>query len=708
MPSGRGRSQSRGPPPRGPGGYWNQPFNDRPIDRPTYDHPNDVFRDRRGDGQYHRPSGYDSYRPSADDTDHPRQENQAAVAANRRRASMHEPPAQARPMLDRTTSFQDRPNNVRTESPIQNPITVKSPNQPPAQAIELRKRSVPGDIEERPTDPRLRLQRTITAPPQKAGSITSREHTESPAALIMGMDGVGDAASEDIVMADTEVDAENTDNSVYDALIRFINHAVAAGIDLHRYQLLGAEVKKSKADKDKAMQQSKLAPIVMEGHRNRHSLAVKSFNVAYQELKNSNEGRAAKGHEFVDQITTLISNSFTEHYQKVRSSEQEQNETRHNAIILKVEAVEKDVLTLQNTRKVSDRLDLIEKKEKETQSLIEKAQPQFENGVKVLRENQKRQNDDVEALKKENTSLKEQMNSMQQQMENFKQSVMDRFKQRVLQTEFDSYKAATAMTQFEQVQPSEQQDAENKSIRASITGLRQTMENKLSHHVLKTDFDTLKSEVQAAQAVASSRHDDGEVVDEQDVQEQVQKLKNDLRSIQDDSAELIAAKQSALEALRVSENMQSEIDLHRRELNVLNTRTLDGAATKLNKQAGAAASAEIASQMEERLSKLEKSASDASAELQALRKTLSELSSASATNTSSNATSREMENRISTLAGQIGSVQTELPRLSAPNTQPAPANAGVGIKEIQDVSRRIGDNRTVETDFRRIREEHEL
>ena len=716
----------------------------------SYRQPEDVYTYRRNDGSsrrdYGERSGLSGSNRSYDDYNDRR--NQQAHRDNdfpeqrRRRASMTDPSTSAglRPQVNRNPSFEGVARNTYTESPLRSPVSAVSSIQSSTRtndarvATGLKADSDTSKASGVVTDPRLKKRRSLSIPAPAFTTSTSDEMATTPVSPNMNVDGGNDLphaggsekspTSPDEVMTDATTTDGNSDTRLVEALVRFIEPAVASGIQQQRLNTIKHELKKAKEEKDKVAKQPKLPPVVLEGHKVKHDQAAKSYKVVSKDLQDAYATRSSSATELVNQIAALISHTSLQHYQETQSKQANETDSWRKDLIERIEVLGKELTMLRATDDNVERIKAMEQKQSELESLIKKAQPQFEKNIDFLMDKHKVQQNDFSKLRNESTSLRDRQNNqesdfsklrddnaslhkmqdqqqsdiskllsennslrsetrmLRKEMQDMRESSKIQLKKYVSFGEFDGFKAM-----FEANRPQNQEvpvlrsniDAEMKALGAQIVDVKQTLEHKLTQHVLKSEFNSFKAESNTPSTTSVSRQQENDAnmsYEDANVQVGLSRLKEGVDLIGNKATGFAAARQSAFEAMKGLEQLQQRLDYLQKDS--AKSKSQMNTVNRSNPPSPQHASLvdtenEIRNLWAE-VSSLETRERSMQAQIGQIQTAATVSVSSSTNKTLSSAESHAMANRIDILSGQIENIKSELHRLRERQTQSPPSD----------------------------------
>ena len=752
MASGRRRSRSppREPyPPARPG--WNvwrpDPYRD---DRVSYRRPGDVYTDRRNDGPSRRdygersgPSGpnrsYDDY---TDQRDRQAHRDNISLEQRRRRASMNEANISSGipPQVNRNPSFDGVARNTYTESPLRSPVSAVSSIQSsnltndarPSKGLQVDP-SIP-KADEVVTDPRLSKPRSRSVPAAALNKDASREEVATPVSPNMNMDGSSDIpkvagynrspTSPDVVMADGQSTDSNVEKSLVDSLLRFIEPAVASGIQQQRLNIVKSEFKTAREETDQAAKQPKLPPVILEGHKLKRDQAAKNYKVVSEDLQDIHATRSSSASGLVKQIAALVSHISLQHCQETQSKQASKVDSMQQEVTERLDSFKTELTTLCESNRNTEEIEAIKKNQIELETLIKRAQPQFEKNIDFLmdkhkvqqsdfsklrseivslRDKQKDQESEISKLRTENASLhnrqdeqpsdssklwaendslRSEMTAIRKEMRDQRETFTNQLQQHVLKSEFSDYKAISRSHRTHDEEVSVQRasiDAEVKALGAQIVNVKQMLEHKLSQHVLKADFDSFKaeSEMLSTGIVSHQGINANTSYDDANLQIELHKLKEDIEAINNKATGFAAARQSAVEAMTKLERCQQQLD-QIQKVSAKSESQMTGLDTpnppSEQNHSLLDTEKEIRNLWAE-VSSLKAQPGSTPAQIGQIQTAATDPASSSTKKALSDAESHAMANRINLLSGQILDVKSELKKLRERQAQSPPSDA---------------------------------
>ena len=609
---------------------------------------------------------------------------------------MHEPNASsdARPHFSRNTSYHGLARNTYRISPLRSPVSAVSSLQSGGRINEGKTPTVngalyspePGEV----IDPRLKILRSVSVPDPRLAMMNKEQRNIHPASPNMNMDGSPDepeasrsdlpSALPDVVMADAAPSDEKPETALIQALLRFIAPAVSSGIHQQRLNQRNEEVKEAKDEREKSKKQTKLPPVIMEERKLKHDQAVKGYKAVSKDLHDVQAIRDSTATELVKQIAALVSTTSTHHHEAMFAKETEETRNWQTQVTARVESFNNELASLRTSNLSSEKLEALEMKQIELELLIKKAQPQFEQNIDFLKV-------DLSRLRTDNSSLRADVRTLKDELRDLKEITKDQFKQHVLISEFDAYKTVSASNETSKEEASVQQsknEAEMKSLCAKLVSLEQTMENKLSLHVLQSEFDQFKTESSRLPVPTTPNTQgttDDMLTDDAEARGELQSVHGEIEVINGKINGFAAMGQSALEAINRSEQLQQQIDQHHKDLTDLKSKMSTVANSTLGPPQSTQ-SQDIGKEMcklNEKLLALERKDASLSQEIRDIRKAVPLPASSITQKVLNSAQSHATESRIQALTAQVGELASKWRSLHERQTQPASQSAAVSI-----------------------------
>lgn len=545
--------------------------------------------------------------------------------------------------------------------------------------------------------------------------------------------------SPDEPMTDAPLTMNSNDTGLVEALLKFIVPAVVSVIQEQRLDTLKQQYKKTKEEKDKASKQPKIPAVIMEEHKAHHAQVAKSYKAVSRDLHDVQATRSSSAGELVKQMSNLISITSLQHYQERESKQANDDEVWRKNLTERVNSIDATGTKLyrgESTQRLA-KIEAMEQKQSELEALIKKAQPQFEKNIDFLMDKHKVQQSDLSQLRKEHTGLKDQqrdqqsdfsnlradydsLNNMQnvqqsdisnlwsenkslrsetrmlrKEMQDMKESFKLQLKKHVLTNEFDEYKATADANRTHNEDITQQRhatDGEMKALGAQIVNVRQTLEQKLTHFVLRTDFNSFKAESKPpVKSTVVGQQDEDTTVSHADANLQIElrKIKDEIELVNNKAVGFAAAKQSALEAMKRFEQLQQQLVQIQKDLTVSEAPLSTENSTESPSKTPLVGTGDVITKLQADVSSLatrEKSLQD---QLRQMQDAAAPPASTSTQKALSNAESHAIGNRIDVLAGQIAGVRTEVKRLEERHA-PSPPSDPVTSTSI-DVESRVQD-----------------
>ena len=660
----------------------------------------------------------------------------------RRRASMVEPNAAPaiRPQIVRHISSEDPGRNTYTESPVRSPISATSSVVSNVRASNAKTSAIlkaandSDEPSEVVTDPRLRMLRSVSVPDPLMMAAANTESITTPITPTMNLDGGSDtpetarpshsSVSPDEPMIDAALTENGIGSGLIEALLQFIAPAVASGIQERQLAALNHDYNKTKEEKDKAAKQPRLPTVVLEGHKLNHALAAKSYKAMAKGLQDAQVTRSSSASELVKQIGALVSRTSTQHHRETQLALAKGFEVWRNQMTQRVEACQTELADLRVSSFDTERVEAMMEKQSELESLMKKAQPRFEKNIdflmdkhnvqqgdfaklreeiSFLKDKQKDQEIDVSKLRGENASLKNrqdqqgsdfsklwvenkslksEMRILRKEMRDQQETLMLRLKQHVLRSDFDEYKAISNSDRRHKEEMALQPnniDAEMKVLGAQIVDVKETIDHKLTQHVLKTDFNSFKAESRVPSTTTVTRRQDDNATtsyEKPTIDDGLKKISEELNLVSKKASGFALAKRLAMEAMKRSEQLQQQLDQFQNDLAESSIQMSTGGNSRtpsLQKASSADAEGEIRKLWAAMLS-LETREKSMQAQIRQIQITATLSASSSTKKALGSGVSHAMGNRIDALAGQVGNVKSELKRLRERQTQSPPSN----------------------------------